>query len=150
MHFEETLDVAASREQAWELFWQPQRLAKLIPGCSSVEEIEPQQRYKAMFDDSVGPYKLHFDMDVRVVETQPQERITIEANGKDARLGVTQKLALGALLQDQAPGRTRIDVSADLEILGKVATLGQFVIKRKAKSVVEQLARNIERELSNG
>jgi carbon monoxide dehydrogenase subunit G len=36
-----------------------------------------------------------------------------------------------------------LDVNADVVILGKIATLGQFAIKRKAKDIVQRFTRNL-------
>jgi carbon monoxide dehydrogenase subunit G len=42
---------------------------------------------------------------------------------------------------------TILDVAADVQVQGKIATLGHFAIKRKAKDTVEKFARNISAEL---
>ena len=147
MHFSEQLQVPAPIAVAWEFIWDAPRLARCLPGCVNVQEIEAGQSYRARFEDHVGPYKVGFDLDIQVKETKPLEMVHIQANGRDAKLGVTQRVDLTVNLSEVGPAATALAVEAEIEVLGKVATLGQFVVKRKAQEVVKQFARNIEAEL---
>jgi len=148
VHFTEQLEVPVSVPEAWEFLWQAERLARCLPGCVGVTELEPKKKYRARIEDHVGPYKIGFDLDVTIEEARPQERIRMAATGQDRRLGVSQRVTLQVDLRPSDSGGTILDVEADVEVLGKVATLGQFVVKRKANEIVKQLAQNIERELT--
>ena len=147
MHFSEQLQVPAPIAEAWAFIWDAPRLARCLPGCVSVQEVEPRQAYRARFEDRVGPYKVGFDLDIQVKEAQPLRMVHIQASGRDAKLGVTQRVDLTVTLHESGADGTALAVEADIEVLGKVATLGQFVVKRKAQEVVKQFARNIEAEL---
>ena len=64
MRFEERLQLPVPVADAWDFIWQPQRLATCLPGCVDVQELEAQRRYRARFEDHVGPYKVSFALDV--------------------------------------------------------------------------------------
>jgi carbon monoxide dehydrogenase subunit G len=147
MRFEEQVRVPVSVAEAWDFLWQTQRVAACLPGCTGVVEVEPGQRYSAQFVDAIGPYKASFDLDVVVQEARPRERIRLQASGQDKRLGASQQVTLDVALRGVAPQATVLDVTADVQILGKIAALGQFAIKRKAKDVVQQFTRNVAAEL---
>jgi len=147
VHFSEQLEVPAPLAEAWAFIWDAPRLAACLPGCVGVEQVRAGEAYRARFEDHVGPYKVHFDLDIKVKETVPLERVRIFASGRDARLGVTQRVDLTVILAEKETPGTTLAVEAEVEILGKVATLGQFVVKRKAQDVVKQFTRNIEAEL---
>ena len=147
MHFSEQLQVPATLEDSWEFIWDAQRLGRCLPGCVSVDEVKPGELYKARFEDHVGPYKVGFNLDIKVIETKKLDRVHIQASGRDPKLGVTQRIDLTVALTDAGAAGTSLAVEAEVEVLGKIATLGQFVIKRKAQDVVKQFARNIETEL---
>jgi carbon monoxide dehydrogenase subunit G len=147
VHFSEKIEVPASLADAWAFIWDAPRLAACLPGCVGVDEVEAGKLYKARFEDHVGPYKLHFDMDIDVKESVPAEHVRIFASGRDAKMGVTQRVDLTVNLSEAGDDGTALAVEADVEVLGKVATLGQFVVKRKAQEVVKQFTRNIEAEL---
>jgi carbon monoxide dehydrogenase subunit G len=147
VHFSEKLEVPAPLADAWAFIWDAPRLAACLPGCVGVDEVEAGKLYKARFEDHVGPYKVHFDMDIEVKESAPPERVRIFASGRDAKMGVAQRVDLTVNLSKAGDNGTALAVEADVEVLGKVATLGQFVVKRKAQEVVKQFTRNIEAEL---
>jgi carbon monoxide dehydrogenase subunit G len=147
VRFEEQVQVPVAPAEAWEFLWQTRRVAACLPGCTAVEEIEPGQRYRAQFADAIGPYKAQFDLDITVQEARAPERIRLRASGQDKRLGASQQVMLEVALREVAPRLTALDVTADVQILGKIAALGQFAIKRKAREVVQQFARNVAAEL---
>ena len=147
MHFEERVRTNASQARAWDFLWQAKRLAGCLPGCTGVDEIAPGKKYKVQFEDRLGPYKVHFDMEIEVEETRVGEYVRLRGTGHDKALGASQQLTLAVTLQRLGDHETDLLVVADVEVLGKVATLGQFVIKRKAKDIVTRFAQNIDIEL---
>ncbi len=149
MRFEEQVRVPVPVAEAWDFLWQTERLAACLPGCKSVAVIEPRKTYKAQFEDAIGPYRVSFALDVAVLEAHPPERIRVAASGQDRRLGVTQQVELDVAVRSLGASETILDVAADVQILGKIATLGQFAIKRKAKDIVQRFAQNIAAELQS-
>jgi carbon monoxide dehydrogenase subunit G len=147
MRFEEEIRVPVSLDEAWDFLWQTERLAACLPGCKSVEEVEPQKSYKAQVEDRVGLFSVRFDLDVVVQEMKPREYVRLLSTGQDRRLGATQKVVLDVRLKEVGPEETLLGVDADVEILGKIATLGQFVVKRKVKEIVGRFTENVKKEL---
>jgi carbon monoxide dehydrogenase subunit G len=148
MHFEEQLRVDVPLAAAWDFLWQTERLAACLPGCTGVEVLEPGTSYRVQFEDHIGPYRVHFDLQAEVQESLPEERIRLFCSGEDRRLGAAQQVTLIVNLRALEASTTQIDVSADVEVLGRLAALGQFAIKRKAKDVVRQFAANIQAALA--
>lgn len=147
MRFEERVEVPVSVADAWEFLWQVERLAACLPGCKHPQEIEPRKRYQVQIEDHIGPFRVHFDLEVAVQEAKEREFIRVLVTGQDKRLGATQKVALNVALKEVEGRKTILDVTADVELLGKVATLGQFAIKRKIKDVVRLFTQNIQAAL---
>src|SRR4051812_27909507 len=110
VHFSEQLQVPASLADAWAFIWEAERLARCLPGCVSVQVIEPGQSYKARFEDHVGPYKVGFDLNIEVKESEPLQRVRIFASGRDAKLGVTQRVDLTVNLQETTSTTTALAV----------------------------------------
>ncbi len=143
MRFEETLEVSAPRAAAWDFLWQIDRLAACLPGCKDVREVEAGKLFKASFEDSIGPYKVRFDMDITVQESRAPEFVRLSATGRDTHLGTSQQAALDVSLGERDGNRTAVTIAGDVQVLGKVATLGQFVIKRKVSQLSKQFAANL-------
>lgn len=147
MHFSERIEVPVAASEVWSFVWQVDRTAACLPGCVGVSELEPDRRYTARIEDHIGPYKVAFDMDVVIEEVEPPARIRFSAKGVDKRLGASQRASVTVELHKAGPAQTAIDIDADVEVLGKIATLGQFAIKRKAGEIVKQFARNLDAAL---
>src|SRR4051794_19865420 len=147
MHFSEQIEVPVAASEAWSFVWQIEQVAACLPGCVGVTEIEAGRRYRARIEDQVGPYRMGFDLDVQVEDVAPPHRIRLVASGTDKMLGVSQQIAMNVEVQELAPIRTGISVEADVEVGGTIARLGQFVIRRKAGSIVRDFVRNVAAEL---
>ena len=148
MHVEERIQVPVSRKKAWEFLWQVERVARCLPGCKDVQEIVPEKSYKVAMEDAVGPYKVSFNLDAEVRERVPEQYVDLLVTGSDKRTATTAKVALRVSLEDDSPTTSALKVNADIDILGKIAALGGFVIKRKVNQVIGEFTRNIQTELS--
>lgn len=147
MHFDERVIAPVSQAAAWDFLWQIERVAACLPGCRAVQQVTPGTQYRARMEDAIGPYRVGMDLDVTVEEQRAPEYLRVGARGQDARLGVTQTMALDLRLTPQGPDRTVLDIAADVEVGGALGMLGGFVLRRKAKAIVEQFARNLQAAL---
>lgn len=146
MKFSEQLSVPVPISEVWQFLGQAEQVAACLPGCVRVQELEPNTKYLARFEDHIGPYRVTFDLDIVVRERQPERRIRLFATGQDKLIGLSQKVDLAVDLRVEG-SNTVLDVAADVEVLGKAAALGQFAIKRKARDVIKQLGENLEAAL---
>jgi carbon monoxide dehydrogenase subunit G len=149
MRFEERIRVPVNVPAAWDFLWQIDRVAACLPGCKSVREIVPNQTYRARMEDAIGPFRASIDLDVAIQERRPQELIRLTASGEDPRTGTAQRIAMAVQLRPDGPTASVLDVVADVEITGKLASLGQFAIKRKAKDIVQRFTRNLAAALQS-
>jgi len=94
----------------------------------------------ATVEERVGPFRASFDWLIEVQEQEPMKRIAILARGKDAKLAATARAQMSVTLEEIVGRGSRLDVDADLQVTGKIASLGQVVLKRKSDQVVSQFA----------
>jgi carbon monoxide dehydrogenase subunit G len=147
VHFSQRITAPVPIQTAWDFIWQPQNMARCLPGCTGVDEIIPNEKYRAHIEDHIGPYTVHVALDVSVQETQPPKLIRTLATGDDPRLGLSQRIDLSVALRELGPQQTALDIEAEVEVTGAIAALGGFLVKRKAGDIVNQLARNIDAAL---
>lgn len=146
MKFQTKTSVDTSREALWTLLFDVTRIAGLIPGCSDVEERDPLKEYTALIRQKVGPFKFEMPCDIVVDEYVENERVGITASGKDKKTatGVSVKLILVLGEEDEM---IIIDIDADIQISGKLATLGFPVVKKKCTDVFREFDANLHEEL---
>jgi carbon monoxide dehydrogenase subunit G len=133
--------------EIWEILWDVERIAHCIRGVSDVSVVEPERRYSARITQRVGPFQVSFTLAIDVLEVQPVSSIKVMASGRDAKLAsrmkATMLLNLGALEES----RTSLDIHTDVKLQGRLATLGQGIIARKADEELAHFSAALEREL---
>jgi carbon monoxide dehydrogenase subunit G len=140
------IELPAAPALVWERLWDIPALARCIPGCDGVEPVEERKRYRTTIRDRVGPFRIAIPLDVTVDDTKP-DRLSLSATGRDASLGSPVKVGLVGLtvtLEELPQGGSRLRMDGHADIAGKLAALGQGVIQRKTKDVLDQFAINLE------
>lgn len=103
MQIEKEFVVSAAPSEVWKLLWDIPTVASCIPGCDEVRETENDDRYEATITERVGPFRVQFALDIAVVAAEPEERIQVEATGKDRRMGSGISVALELGLAPVSP-----------------------------------------------
>jgi carbon monoxide dehydrogenase subunit G len=140
MRFETQVTIDAPRAVVWDFLWDVSRLAACIPGCQTVETLEPYTHYKATVQDKVGPFRLKVPLEIDILERIGPERLLAQARGQDSMTRSHVKVELALALEEGDPRGTALQVQADVAVLGKLGTLGHSVIVRKGEAIVEQFA----------
>ena len=140
MHFANRIEVSAPVERVWSFLWQTQDVCSCLPGCQEVRTLEELERYEATIEERVGPFKARFEWEIRIVSRTPLQQVSLLAQGRDPKLGATARAEMSVRLDYRAEAGTVLDIQTDLLVTGKIAALGQAVIKRKADQVVRDFA----------
>lgn len=148
MKFEKAIAVAAAPQEVWTFLWDVERVARCLPGCREVRTIAPRERYAAVISERVGPFKVQFPMEIQVLEVDEPRRLKAQAGGRDSAVGSSLKVTLDLVVESAGTG-TRLVISADASILGKLGTLGHGVIQHKADGIMTQFAETLRQELES-
>ncbi len=143
------IDLSAPPPAVWERLWDIHALAGCIPGCGDVEALEERRRYRATIRDRVGPFRIAIPLEI-LVEASPPERLVVAASGRDSTLGSPVKVGLTVTLARLEAGGTRLGLDGQAQIGGKLATLGQSVIQRRTRDVLDQFAANLAALFGSG
>ena len=147
MRFEERIEVKAPAEDVWGLLWDIERLARCLPGCEAINELEPRRKYAAVVVERIGPFQARFGLELSVTKVDPERFVQLEVTGKDRKLAASMRGVMEARLERTGDEGTALDIIADVQVTGKVAGLGQVVIKRKSRDVIGRFAQAITAEL---
>ncbi len=150
MRFEERIEVKAPAEDVWGLLWDIERLARCLPGCEAINELEPRRKYDAVVVERIGPFQARFGLELSVTKVDPERFVQVEVTGKDRKLAASMRGVMEARLERRGDEGTALDIIADVQVTGKIAGLGQVVIKRKSRDVIGRFAQAITAELDGG
>jgi uncharacterized protein len=138
MKFSGELTVKAPRDAVYKAVRDARFFASCVDGVRDLEETAPDT-YTAVFETKVAYMKFAFKVLVQVVRVEePRE---IEAKIEGTPLGIVGRLAATSLttLTDLG-GETKIDYAVDAALTGKLGSLGQPVLRSKAKEMERQFA----------
>ena len=146
LQFEKGIEIQSPKEKVWKFLWDVDRFITCVPGCKEAKTIEPGKHYTAMMVEKVGPFRVEFPMRIEVLESQEMSHIKARASGSDSQVGSRMKVDLDVTLKD-AGDKTSLSFVASVDILGKLATLGHSIIKRKADQVMEEFTQAVKKRL---
>ena len=139
MIFEDRFTVQAPVEKVWAFLRDPQQVAPCIPGTESIEVID-DRHYHVVAGARVGFLSVSFAMNVTVTEIEEPVRLVSVAEGMDARIKERMKLRSTLTLEPRGAEATDVSYSIDLNVFGKLASLGFAVIKGKAGQMAADFA----------
>ncbi len=146
MQFEEQISVAAPREKVWDFIWDVDRFIACVPGCKEAKTLENAKIYTATMVEKVGPFRVEFPMRIEVEQSEPLSHIKARATGSDSKIGSLMKIDLDVSLKEEGSG-TLLSLVATVDILGKLATLGHSIMKRKANQVMAEFVQELKKNL---
>jgi carbon monoxide dehydrogenase subunit G len=142
MRFAGNLTITRPVETVWEFLWDVEKLSRCIPGCQSVKTIKEREKYELKIKDSVGPITVQFEMLADVKKLDPLKRIEIAMEGKDFKAGgVRQTMALALTPKGN---ETEIGFETDVNVFGRLGTLGYPFVKKKAESVIKEFGDKVK------
>jgi carbon monoxide dehydrogenase subunit G len=148
MKIENSFQVSAAPEQAWELLMDVPRVIPCMPGAELTETVD-DSTWKAKVSVKLGPISLTFNSDVRRVEADEEaRRAVLAATANEARgrgsADATIESTLTAL-----DGGTKVDIVTDLTLVGSVAQYGRGIVPDVASQLVTRFASCLERQLTD-
>jgi hypothetical protein len=141
MKFQGEIRVAAPREAVFDKINDPLFFATCIEGVSGMTEIDPQH-FTATLETRIAYIKFKFAVTVEIVDRERPVRVVARAEGTP--LGIVGRLSSTstATLTDDGAG-TCIGYEIEASLTGKLGSLGQPVMKSKAKEMERQFAKAI-------
>ncbi|MFB0537143.1 MAG: carbon monoxide dehydrogenase subunit G [Anaerolineae bacterium] len=123
------------REQVWELVRDPEVLATALPGTQSLNQVS-ENEYEGEMHVRVGPVAGVFSGRVVASDEVPPESYTLTVEGKGAP-GFAKGTGHVQLV-DQGDGTTLMKYEGEVQIGGKIASVGQRLLDTASKSMIRQ------------
>lgn len=135
-------------EKVWTVLVDFARIAACIPGCEQVEEQAPLSRYSAVMKQKIGPFKLEVPAEIIVDEHEEPRLVRAHASGKDKLTRTTLGVDLRVDVEPVSATTSRLSVHAQLQVAGRLASLGYSMIKKKADENFAEFERRFLEELN--
>jgi carbon monoxide dehydrogenase subunit G len=123
------------REKVWEIVRDPEVLATALPGTQSLEKISDNE-YAGQMYVRIGPVSGVFAGKIVVSDEVPPESCTLAVEGKGAP-GFGNGTGHMQLLEHEED-KTLMRYEGDMQIGGKIASVGQRLIDSASRSMINQ------------
>ena len=145
MRLENSCLIPTDPATVWGLIMDIPRAAACVPG---LQEITPEgdNKYKAELQARVGPMRLNFTGTVAVLDAdEARGEVKVQVEAADRRVGGSIKADMTVRLTEQEKGQTQLSIVTETAFMGKLGELGQPLMHRKARTTIEEFARNLAR-----
>jgi carbon monoxide dehydrogenase subunit G len=144
MKLEGSYEVRAPRQKVWSAFLDPETLRKAIPGCEKLEMVGPDE-YKATLKIGVAAVKGTFEGKVRLSDKKASDsyRLSAEGSGGPGFVRADTLISLSDI-----EGGTRVSYSADVQVGGLIAGVGQRMLGGVSKMMADQFFNRMSEQLS--
>lgn len=146
MEFKRNARIRAPLSDVWALVDDIPTVAGCIPGVHDLD-MKGEREFDCVVSQRVGSVKSSFSLHTVVGDIQPRECLTLESRGQDRALGSSVKANLQFGLADKGE-ETEVDILADFQVTGRIATFGHRIISAKAEQVVMEALRNVDKLLA--
>jgi uncharacterized protein len=141
MKFQGEIRVAAPREAVFDKINDPIFFASCIEGVQDMKEIDARH-FTATLETRIAYIKFKFAVSVQIVEVDRPHRVVARAEGTPHGIvGRLSSTSTATLTPDGAG--TLVSYEIDAALTGKLGSLGQPVMKSKAKEMERQFANAI-------
>lgn len=132
------ITLPASRETVFQVLQNAPFFASCVEGVRDLKEID-STHYDAVLETKVAFMKFTFKVSVEVTKLSPPDRI--EAKIEGTPLGIVGRMtAVSVTDLIDAGSETVVKYSIDANITGKLGSMGQPVLKAKAKDMEQKFA----------
>jgi len=140
---EERIVVDVPRETVIEEMQKPAMLERTIPNCSNVDEIA-EHEYHAEVNERIAMMSLDMELDIDVIRFNPPDDFAVaisgHGDGSDTRVSAEANFDLSEV----ESGKTAIDFEMDIDVSGKLASLGFRMIRSTVEQRTDEMIANIE------
>lgn len=141
-------EVAVGVDEAWIVLNDVERIAPCLPGAQ-LTEIDGDE-FRGVVKIKVGPITAQYKGAAKFVEqNEAERRVVLKADGRDTRGAGNASALVTATLESVDAARTKVNVTTDLTVTGKVAQFGRGVMADVSAKLMGQFATNLEEMLEN-
>ncbi len=136
----------AAPSKVWDMLMNPDTLAKIVPGISSLEKIG-ENTFKSTLAIKLGPVSGSFTGNLQMEDIKEQKSflLKVQQNSKIGNVSAGIQIDLMPVEENN----TELSFNGDAKLSGLLAGMGQRVLGGVANSLTKQFFSNMENELEN-
>ena len=146
MKLDGSIDIAAPADAVWAAIIDPSDLAACVPGVSEVRQID-ERTFEGSVRASVGPIDGDFAFRSVLMRTDFPGDLVVEVEGTDSMTKSRVVAHIEAGLTTAAPGSTTLSYHATVTTKGRLAIIGDMVLRATAGVMIGQVTKCLRAKL---
>ena len=146
---EETFQLRAPADRVWAYLIDPRNVVSCLPGAE-LTSVENESTFLGKVKVKVGPVVAAYSGKVIITERDDAARIVrMTGEGKEGGGGGSAKVAITSTVVELPGGLSEVRVTADLDIVGKIAQFGRGMIESVNKQMFRQFTECVRATLES-
>ena len=146
MLMEGRFTLKAPVQKVWDFLLKPETLASCIPGVEEMERID-EKTYNSVVKQKVGPISVKLKFTTTLTEVDPPTHIKAVGKGADISKAGTFTQETVVDLKELSPGEVEVSYSSNVNLVGRLATFGDRIMRAKAKDIEGKFTRALQEKL---
>jgi carbon monoxide dehydrogenase subunit G len=146
MKLEGTIEIAAPMQEVWALLVNPVSLAACIPGVRDVRQVD-ERTFQGSVTASVGPMDGDFSFTAVLERQRFPDDLLVALEGTDSVTRSRLEGQIDVTLEDTDASGTILGYRAVVKVKGRLAILGEMVLRATASLMINQATRCLRSRL---
>jgi len=146
MIFDGKIALNVPAETAWDFLIDINKFSSCLPGIDAVKQID-DKTFEGVISATVGPISGKFSFHSTILQSRPPEQMVVRTEGADSVTKSTVRADMTMDLLRTADAKTEMNYRADVNIKGRLAILGDMVLRATATLILQEFARRLNRAL---
>ena len=142
MIFDGKIDLDVSAQKAWDFLIDINKFSACLPGIDAIKQID-DKTFDGVVSAAVGPISGKFSFRSTIVESRPPEQMVVRTEGTDSVTKSTVNADMTMDLLGVAADKTELNYRAEVKIKGRLAILGDMVLRATATLILQEFARRL-------
>ena len=149
MKLDGRIEIAAAARDVWGLVIDPVSLASCVPGVQHVERVD-ERTFRGTITASVGPMEGRFEFTSTIEREIFPTDLQVETTGTDSITNSPLRASVAAWLESPAPDQTVLGYRATVTVGGRLAILGEMMLRVTAGMLIGELVKCLRARLEAG
>src|SRR5215470_1004300 len=148
MIFDGKIDLGVPAQEAWDFLIDINKFSTCLPGIDQITQID-DKTFDGVISATVGPISGKFTFRATIVESRPPDQMVVRTEGTDSVTKSIVNTDMTVDLRKLSDNKTQMDYKADVKIKGRLAILGDMVLRATATLILQEFTRRLHKGLGD-
>jgi len=140
------IDLDVPVQKAWDFLIDINKFSTCLPGIDEVKQID-DKTFDGIISATVGPMSGKFNFRSTIVESKPPEQMVVRTEGTDTVTKSMVNADMTVDLRSISDTKSQMEYKADIKIKGRLAILGDMVLRATATLILQEFTRRLHKGL---